>query len=151
MSMYEASPDSVSQRHSTVLSAVAQLGIPSGVTVQEVAREQTLGGALELCAKAAGFAMDKTLQQELGVDKAQFSRWQSGTEGVIWPKLVRLMDVCGNDAPLLWMLHQRGYDLHSMRKRESETERALRLAHERIAELENERAVTMRVLREIRP
>lgn len=150
MSMYEASPDSVSQHHSSVLRGVAQLGIPSGVTVQEVAREQSLGGALELCAKAAGFAMDKTLQQELGVDKAQFSRWQAGTEGVIWPKLERLMDVCGNDAPLLWMLHRRGYDLHSLRRRESETERELRLARERIAELENERAVTMRVLREMK-
>lgn len=73
-----------------------------------------------------------------------------GSAGPEIVSLERLMDVCGNDAPLLWMLHRRGYDLHSLRRRESETERELRLARERIAELENERAVTMRVLREMK-
>lgn len=34
---------------------------------------------------------------------------------------------------LLWMLHQRGYDIGSLHKRESETERRLRLAQEELA------------------
>lgn len=72
---------------------------------------------------------------ELGVDKAQFSRWQSGSEGVVWPKLEKLMDVCGNDAPLLWMAYQRGFDLHSLRQRETETERQNRLLREENAAL----------------
>lgn len=113
-----------------------QLGIPSSVTPAEVAREKTLGGAIELCAKAAGYALDKELQLELGVDKAQFSRWHSGQEGIVWPKFSKLMDLCGNDAPLLWMLHQRGYDIAVLRKRETETERQLRQVRE---ELERER------------
>ena len=117
-----------------------QLAFPNEVRPDEVAREKTLGAAIELCAKVGGFAMDKELQMELGVDKAQFSRWQSGTEGVVWPKLEKLMDACGNDAPLLWMLHQRGYDLHSLRLRESETEKQLREARE-------ENAALRRVLR----
>lgn len=112
-----------------------QLAFPNEVRPDEVAREKTLGAAIELCAKVGGFAMDKELQMELGVDKAQFSRWQSGTEGVVWPKLEKLMDACGNDAPLLWMLHQRGYDLHSLRLRESETEKQLREAREENAAL----------------
>lgn len=103
-----------------------QHGIPTDVTTAEIAREKTLGGAIELCAKAAGFALDKELQMQLGVDKAQFSRWHSGQEGVCRPKFARLMDVCGNDAPLLWMLHQRGWDIGSLRKRETETEREVR-------------------------
>lgn len=107
-----------------------QLAIPAYLRPDEVIREKTLGAAIELCAKAGGFALDKELQMELGVDKAQFSRWQSGTEGVVWPKLERLMDACGNDAPLLWMVHQRGYDLHAMRRLESETERQNRLLRE---------------------
>jgi len=45
------------------------------------------------------------------------------------------MDVCGNDAPLLWMLSQRGYDLHSVRKLESETERQNRRLREENAAL----------------
>lgn len=68
-----------------------------------------------------------------GEHEAQFSRWLSGTEGVQWPKFVALMDKCGNDAPLMWMLHQRGYDLHSLRRRESELERENRELRERLA------------------
>ncbi|AVR10282.1 hypothetical protein A8H31_23705 [Burkholderia thailandensis] len=83
----------------------------------------------------AGFDLDKELQMRLGVDKAQFSRWLGGTEGIVWPKFVALMDACGNDAPLLWMLHQRGFDLASLRKRESETERENRLLREENAAL----------------
>lgn len=45
------------------------------------------------------------------------------------------MDACGNDAPLLWMLHARGYDLSSLRRRETETERRLRMALEENAAL----------------
>jgi hypothetical protein len=112
-----------------------QVGIPCTVTPAEVSREKTLGGAIELCAKVAGFTMDKTLQMELGVDKAQFSRWQSGEEGIKWPKFQQLMDYCGNDAPLLWMLHARGYDLHSIRRQETEVERDNRRLREENAAL----------------
>jgi hypothetical protein len=79
--------------------------------------------------------LDKTLQTELGVDKAQFSRWHSGSEGVVWPKFTHLMDACGNDAPVLWMMHQRGWELESFRKTESETETALRLEKEKNSKL----------------
>ena len=119
-----------------------QLAIPVVVRPDEVMRKQTLGGAIELCAELGGYALDKTLQQELKVDKAQFSRWQSGTEGVQWGKFQELMDKCGNDAPVLWMLHQRGYDLHGLRKRETETERELRLAREEIVALRRVIGVT---------
>lgn len=108
----------------------SQPQIPLPLRPDEVVREKTLGAAIELCAKVGGFALDKELQMELGVDKAQFSRWQSGNEGVVWPKLERLMDVCGNDAPLLWMLHQRHYDLYSLRHRENEIERQNRQLRE---------------------
>lgn len=112
-----------------------QVAIPVQIRPEEVERKQTLGQALELCAELAGFSLDKELQSILSVDKAQFSRWISGTEGISWPKFVKLMDACGNDAPLLWMLTQRGYDLHSVRKRESETERVNRALREENAAL----------------
>lgn len=107
-----------------------QIAIPVLVRPEEVCRKKTLGSAIELCAEVAGYGLDKSLQTELGVDKAQFSRWQSGSEGILWPKLDKLMDTCGNDAPVLWMAHMRGYDLHAMRKLESETERENRLLRE---------------------
>lgn len=63
-------------------------------------------------------------------------RDSTALRGVVQPSLALAqpspeeMDACGNDAPLLWMLHQRGYDLHSIRKRETETEKQLREARE---------------------
>ncbi|MEK7945741.1 hypothetical protein WKR98_13375 [Pigmentiphaga sp. YJ18] len=112
-----------------------QLALPAIVTPQEVAREKTLGGAIALCAKAAGYDLDKELQMRLGVDKGQFSRWQSGQEGIKWDRFVDLMDACGNDAPLLWMLHARGYDLNSLRQRETEVEKENRELREEVAAL----------------
>lgn len=108
---------------------MSQLGIPVEVAPQEVLRERTLGGAISLCAKVAGL-MPKEVQDALKADRAQFSRWTDDKEGITWSKLSALMDVCGNDAPLFWMLHARGYDLHSLHRRESELERELRLARE---------------------
>lgn len=118
-----------------------QLAFPSEVTPQEVAREKSLGSAIALCARVAGHepkqVMDAIRDPKTGkpVDKAQWSRWLSGEEGVVWPKFLQLMDFCGNDAPLLWLLHDRGYDINTLRKRETETEKELRLAKEEIAAL----------------
>jgi hypothetical protein len=107
-----------------------QLAIPIKVNFDELRRKQSLGASLELCADVSGYQFDSMLAKKLAVDKGQFSRWQSGDEGIKWEKFTRLMDVCGNDAPLLWMCHDRGYDLSSIRRLESETERALREAQE---------------------
>lgn len=120
---------------------MSQLGIPSEVTPQEVAREKTFGGAIALCAKAAGLEPKQVTDvvrtsEGKPVDKAAWSRWVNDNEGIEWPKLVQIMDRCGNDAPLLWMLHARGYDVHSIRRRESETERELRLTKERLTAVE---------------
>jgi plasmid maintenance system antidote protein VapI len=92
-------------------------------------REKTLGGAITLCAKAAGYE-GKQVQQDLKFDKAQWSRWESGQEGIVWPKLCQVMDHCGNDAPLMWLNFDRGYDLDSMRKRETELQRQVRMLTE---------------------
>lgn len=106
-----------------------QLGLPVDLDPREVTRKATLGGAIELCLEVAGLE-PKQVQADLRLDKAQFSRWTSGQEGVVWPKLSAVMDRCGNDAPLLWMNHARGWDLHAMRRVETETERRLRMAME---------------------
>lgn len=112
-----------------------QLGFPSEVTAQEVAREKTFGGSIDLCRKAAGLEPKQVTDcvrtsENKAVDKAAWSRWVNDVEGVEWAKLVQIMDKCGNDAPLLWMLNARGYDLSSLRRQETETEKALRLARE---------------------
>lgn len=111
-----------------------QVALPVEVNPSEVVRKTSLGASIELCLELAGLE-PKQLQADLKVDKAQFSRWSSGQEGVVWPRLCAVMDRCGNDAPLLWMNHARRWDLHAMRRVESETERRLRLALEENAAL----------------
>lgn len=113
---------------------MGQLAFPVEIAPHEVARKASLGGAIELCAEAAGLE-PKQILSDLKLDKAQWSRWTSGQEGVIWPKFNAVMDLCGNDAPLLWMNHARGYDISAMRKRETELQAELRRAREENAAL----------------
>jgi hypothetical protein len=108
---------------------MTQLALPVDVSPAEIARKRTLGDAIALCVEAGGHE-PKELQLEFKWDKGQWSRWESGEEGIKWPKLVQLMDYCGNDSPVLWMAHARGYDLNAMRKRETELEQRLRVALE---------------------
>lgn len=111
-----------------------QIAFPVDLSLSEIARKRTLGAAIELCVEAGGKDA-KDVQVDLKLDKAQFSRWSSGGEGVVWPKFTALMDYCGNEAPVLWMLHQRGFDLGSVRKLETATERENRALREENAAL----------------
>lgn len=117
---------------------------PTLITVEvplaEVVRKASLGKAIEYCAELAGYSYDKELEKALNergvkVDNTQLTRWKQGGEGIKWEKFSGLMDVCGNDAPLFWMLHARGWDLHSVRRRETETQRENRLLREEVAAL----------------
>ncbi len=111
---------------------MGQVAFPNEVSPLEVMREKTLGGAITLCAKVAGFE-GKQVQQDLKFDKAQWSRWESGQEGIVWPKLCQVMDHCGNDAPVLWMNYDRGFDIAAMRRRETALERENRELREELA------------------
>lgn len=111
-----------------------QIAFPVDLSLGDISRKRTLGAAIDLCIEAAG-KDPKDVQIDLKLDKAQLSRWASGGEGVVWPKFESLMDYCGNDAPVLWMLCRRGYDLNSVRKLETATERENRLLREENAAL----------------
>jgi hypothetical protein len=111
-----------------------QVALPVEVNPSEVARKKTLGGSIELCLELAGLE-PKQIQADLRLDKAQFSRWQSGQEGILYPRLCAVMDRCGNDAPVLWMASNRGYDLRSMHKVENELQRENRLLRQQVEAL----------------
>lgn len=115
------------------------------VPLSEVVRKPSLGKAIEYCAELAGYGYDKELEKALNergvkVDNTQLTRWRQGSEGIKWEKFAGLMDVCGNDAPLLWMVHARGFDVSSIRRIETAVERENRLLRE-------ENAALRRVLR----
>lgn len=115
------------------------------VNPDEIARKQSWAGAIEHCAELAGYSLDK--QSSPGMDKARWSRIKAGQEGIKPDQLETFMDSMGNDAPLLWLLHRRGWDLHSLRRKESETERQLREAQETIAQLMRDKRVLAEALR----
>jgi len=84
-----------------------------------VMAQPTMSKALHLC-------------QTLSVkDQAQWSRVM-GPSAHNFPhdKLNLFMDLAGNEAPLLWLLHSRRYDLNSLRHVETELERQNRLLRE---------------------
>lgn len=73
---------------------------------------------------------DKSLAIEIGTDNATLSKAKLGQARLNDDALHMLMDATGIEAPLIAMLLRRGYDPRSLRKLETETERALREANE---------------------
>jgi hypothetical protein len=84
----------------------------------------------------------KAVALEAGIDPAVLSKAQTGAARLSDEDMDRFMDVTRCEAPLYARMLLRGYDPRSLRKLETETERALREANEA---LEAER-VKVRVL-----
>lgn len=129
---------------SKVLNAVDHPELPlarkpdyTDVPAELVLRQSTLSGAIALCVQVSGLE-EKEVYLSLGIDAGHWTRIMKGDAHFPVNKLGDLMDLCGNEAPLSWLVYARGYDLHSLRKRETETERKLRQAEEEIRKLKEE-------------
>lgn len=108
--------------------------------------ESEWGWASEAAAIAAMIAtsglQEKTVAIEADIDNSTLAKVKQGTARPSADHLDRMMDATGSEAWLYYWLLRRGYDPRSLRKLETETERALREANEA---LEAER-VKVRVL-----
>ena len=109
---------------------------PQAVDPALVILQPTMLAAIKLCISLGGFEADKQIYGALDIDASHWTRIHRGEAHFPVDKLPALMDLCGNEAPLIWLTYRRGYDPASLRKRETETERALREARE---ELDRER------------
>jgi cell division septum initiation protein DivIVA len=69
---------------------------------------------------------EKTVAIEAEIDASTLAKVKQGTARPSEDSLDRMMDATGSEAWLLYWLLKRGYDPHSLRKLETETERALR-------------------------
>lgn len=137
----------ITQLNSTRMRRVVQPSLPSPIPApDEIARKMSFAGALELCANAAGYDLDKQASAEIGMDKGQWSRIKAGTEGIRWERLKSFMDKMGNPTPVLWMLHECGFDLYSVRKRETELERRIRELEEENVRIKHEKSVIVEAL-----
>lgn len=90
---------------------------------------------------------DKSIAIECGIDGALLSRAKAGQIRLNDDALHALMACTGCEAPLIAHLLRCGYDPRSLRKLETETERALRESNERCAQLENDKRVLIEALR----
>lgn len=100
-----------------------------------IAKQPSMTKALQLCQTLSGLD-DKAFIGAGGIvrDQAQWSRiMNSGQHNFPQDELNRFMDKAENEAPLLWLLHSRGYDLDALKLRENEITRQLRLVHEALA------------------
>lgn len=114
-----------------------QIDLPIRVEMQAVDpvliyRLESMTAALQLGQTLSG-KDDKRFVGDGGIvkDLAQWSRiMHAGRHNFPHDKYSLYMDLCGNEVPLLYLLHSRGYDLSSLRLRETETERQLRQVRE---------------------
>lgn len=104
---------------------------PQEVDPTLVVAQPTFLAAIKLCISLGGFESEKQVYVALGIDASHWTRILRGDAHFPVDKLPELMDLCGNEAPLIWLTYARGYDVASLRKRESETERKLRDMQER--------------------
>lgn len=94
--------------------------------------------------------LEKSVAWDAGIDPATISKAKSGQARLNDNDLDALMDATGSEAPLYARLLRRGWDPRSLRKLETETEQKLRVAEERIAKLEAEREIELRLMKELR-
>lgn len=124
--------------------------VPVKVDPALIEAQGTLLGAIKLSISLGGFDADKEVYKALDIDAGHWSRIHRGEAHFPVDKLCSLMDLCGNEAPLMWLLHARGYDIGGLHKRETEVERQLRIAREELAKERQEREVERRLFRELR-
>jgi hypothetical protein len=120
---------------------------PQQIDNRVVAQQPSLLAAVKLCISMSGVEADKEVYSPLGIDAGHWSRMHRGEAHFPLDKLGALMDLCGNEAPLLWLVNARGYDIASLRRRETELERELREAKETIAGLQRDKRVLAEALR----
>lgn len=130
---------------------MSQLALPMiaahvPVEIAEIARQQSGARAIALCAQKSG-KLDKIVAADIGAQEAVWSRIQTSGKGFSLEQLSLLMDACGNEAPLHWLLLLRNYDPRSLRKLESDTERKLRESEDRVRMLEHDKRVLTEALR----
>lgn len=126
--------------------ALPMIFTPVEIDLADVQRQESWAAVLAFCAAKSG-RQDKAIAADLGIQDAVWSRCKTGLNALSGDQLVRLMESCGNKAPLYWLLLRMGDDPRSMRPLESETERQLREAREEIAQLRHDKRVLAEALR----
>lgn len=102
------------------------------VPLAVVVRQPTMAQAIALCVQVSGLE-DKEVYLSLGIDAGHWTRIMKGDAHFPVNKLDELMDLCGNEAPLIWLSNCRGYGLVLLKTEAERRIEALEseLSHER--------------------
>lgn len=100
---------------------LSRRAVPIIVTVEMLDAQKDMLAALNLCAQLSGLD-DNEIALSLEIQPAQWSRIRHGDAHMPANKWGDLMDLCRNEAPLLWLANSRGYGLHLL-KSEAERQR----------------------------
>ena len=118
---------------------------PQPVTIQPeiVIRQPNLLAAIVLCIQASGLE-EKEVYLSLEIDAGHWTRIMKGDAHFPVNKLNQLMDLCGNEAPLIWLAHSRGKGLVLLK---SEAERRAEQAEHRAEEAEKKLEWALEVIK----
>ena len=115
--------------------ALARKPTVTKVPVEMIEKLPNLTAAVNLCIQLSGLE-EKELHLPLQIDAGHWTRITKGDAHFPLNKLGVVMDLCGNEAPLLWMANCRGYGLVVLKteseRRAEAAERALQEAQSSI-------------------
>lgn len=123
----------VDQRHDEVLDCVG---------IDTVRRKPSFTAAVFLGLELANIT-DQRLSLELEIDPATLSKIRNGSRFFPPDKIVRVMELCGNVVPLMWLADHCGYGLVRL---QSEVERENLSLKAEMRELKNKLAVVTEFL-----
>lgn len=114
----------LAQRH---LPLLAERVRPSRIEDELLASADTLLEAIHLCVHLSKLPHWK-LAEILGIDRGHWTRIMQGKAHFPTNRVLTLMEVCGNYAPLQWMAKNSGFELFedAKAKRREELERELK-------------------------
>ena len=105
------------------------------VPLDLVVKQHTLSAAIALCVQVSGLE-EKEVYLSLEIDAGHWTRIMKGDAHFPVNKLNNLMDLCGNEAPLMWLANSRGYGLVVLKteaeRRAEMAERALREERDKV-------------------
>lgn len=90
----------------------------------------------------------KQVFEPLGMDKAVWSRIENGGMSFPADELLKFQIVTENDAPLLWLMHQAGYDVRQLRRLRDDKDRRITELEAELAAERAERAAIAKFVRE---
>lgn len=89
---------------------LSRRAMPVDVPLSMVMARKTLLGAINLCMDASGLD-DKEIALALDIDAGHFANIRKGKGHFPPDKINALMNLCGNEAPVIWLANSRGYGL----------------------------------------